>query len=219
MSFRDKIFGSKIQQYSSQIFLILKPTSHQWFRAMESPAVSLLRVESVELWWQEPQLGAFWNRRHSGPSPDLLNHLFSNKSIPHFKAAVVSPRSYVQLFATPWTVQSMELSRPGCWSGQPFPSQEDLPNLEIEPRSPALQADSLPAKSQGKPKNTGVGSLSLLQRIFLIQEPKRGLLHFRWILYQPISGKPEVKLRRIKSFKIHKRYLLLENSEQHPFGK
>ena len=33
----------------------------------------------------------------------------------------------------------------------------------IEPRSPALQADSLPAEPQGKPKNTGVGSLSLLQ--------------------------------------------------------
>ena len=40
----------------------------------------------------------------------------------------------------------------------------------IKPRSPALQADSLPAKPQGKPKNTGVGSLSLLQRIFPSQE-------------------------------------------------
>ena len=33
--------------------------------------------------------------------------------------------------------------------GQPFPSLGDLPNTRIEPRSPALQADSLP---QGKPK-------------------------------------------------------------------
>ena len=32
--------------------------------------------------------------------------------------------------------------------GQPFPSLGDLPNTRIEPRSPALQADSLP---QGKP--------------------------------------------------------------------
>ena len=31
------------------------------------------------------------------------------------------------------------------------------------PRSPALQVDSFPAEPQGKPKNTGVGSLSLLQ--------------------------------------------------------
>ena len=41
-----------------------------------------------------------------------------------------------------------------------FPSPGDLPNPGIEPRSPALQVDSLPAESQGKPKNTGVGSLS-----------------------------------------------------------
>ena len=44
--------------------------------------------------------------------------------------------------------------------------------------------DSLPAEPQRKPKNTGVGSLSLLQRIFLNQESNRGLLHFRQILYQ-----------------------------------
>ena len=31
--------------------------------------------------------------------------------------------------------------------------------------SPTLQADSLPAEPRGKPKNTGVGSLSLLQQI------------------------------------------------------
>ena len=51
-----------------------------------------------------------------------------------------------------------------------------------EPRSPTLQADSLPAESQGKPKNSGVSTLSLLQRIFPIQEWNRGLLHCRWIL-------------------------------------
>ena len=37
---------------------------------------------------------------------------------------------------------------------------------------------------QGKPKNTGVGSLSLLMQIFLSQESNRDLLHCRWILYQ-----------------------------------
>ena len=36
-----------------------------------------------------------------------------------------------------------------------------------------------------KPKKTGVGSLSLLQQIFLTQESNGGLLHCRWILYQP----------------------------------
>ena len=161
MSFREKIFGSNAQQYSQQIFLILKPTCHQWFQAMESPAVLLFIVESVELWWQEPQLGAFWNCRLSGPSPDLLNHLFSNKSILHFKAAILILRSCAQLCNPMDCIEFMEFSRPEYWSGQPFPSPEALPNLEIEPRSPALQADSLPAESQGKPKNTRVGSLSL----------------------------------------------------------
>ena len=47
-----------------------------------------------------------------------------------------------------------------------FPSPGDLPNPEIKPRSPILQVDSLPAEPQGKPKNTGVGSLSLLREIF-----------------------------------------------------
>ena len=57
-------------------------------------------------------------------------------------------------------------------------------NPGIKPRSSALQADSLPSEPPGKPKNTGVGSLSLLQRIFLTQESNRGLLHCRWMLYQ-----------------------------------
>ena len=39
-----------------------------------------------------------------------------------------------------------------------------------QPRDQILQADSLPAEPQGKPKNTGVVSLSLLQGIFLTQE-------------------------------------------------
>ena len=47
-----------------------------------------------------------------------------------------------------------------------------------------MQADSLPAEPPWKPKNTGVGSLSLLQRIFPLQELDQGFLHWRWILYQ-----------------------------------
>ena len=75
-------------------------------------------------------------------------------------------------------------SLPEYWSGWPFPSPGDLPNPEIKSRSPTLQVDSLPAEPQGKPKNTGVGSLSLLQWIFLTQESNRSLPHCRWILYQ-----------------------------------
>ena len=65
-----------------------------------------------------------------------------------------------------------------------FPFSRDLPTSGIKPRSPALQVHSLPAESHGKPKNTGVGSLSLLQQIFLTQESNWGLLHCGHILYQ-----------------------------------
>ena len=47
-----------------------------------------------------------------------------------------------------------------------FPFSGDIPNPRIKPRSAILQADSSPPEPQGKPKNTGVSSLSLLQWIF-----------------------------------------------------
>ena len=50
------------------------------------------------------------------------------------------------------TEESMEFSRPEYWSGYPFPSPGDLPNPGIEPGSPALQEDSLPAELPRKPK-------------------------------------------------------------------
>ena len=68
--------------------------------------------------------------------------------------------------------------------GKPFPPPGDLPKPGIEPRAPTLQADSLLAEPQGKPKKTGVGSISLLQWIFQTQESNWGLLFCRWILYQ-----------------------------------
>ena len=71
----------------------------------------------------------------------------------------VKSLSHVQLFATPWTVAQqaplpMEFSRQEYRSGWPFPSPGDLPNPEIEPGSPSLQADSLLFELPGKPKCT-----------------------------------------------------------------
>ena len=57
----------------------------------------------------------------------------------------------------------------------------------------ALQADSLLSLLLGKPRNTGVGSLSLLQGILPIQESNRDLLCCRRILYQlSYQRSPEV---------------------------
>ena len=73
--------------------------------------------------------------------------------------AVLS-RSVVSDSVTPWTVAhqvplSMEFSRPEYRSGLPCPPPEDLPNPEIKPRSPTLQADSLPAELPGKAREQG----------------------------------------------------------------
>ena len=95
----------------------------------------------------------------------------------------------VQLFATLWTAagqdpQSVEFSRQEYWSGLPCSPPRDFPNPGIKPMSPALQVDSSLSEPPGKPKNTGVHSLSLLQGTFPTQELNQGLLHFRQILYQ-----------------------------------
>ena len=54
-----------------------------------------------------------------------------------------------------WTIAhqaplSMGFPRQEYWSGLSFPSPGNLPDPEIEPGSPALQADSLLSEPQGK---------------------------------------------------------------------
>ena len=113
--------------------------------------------------------------------------------------------SRVWLFATPRTVAhqaplSMGILQEEYWSGQPCPSPGGLPHPGIEPKFPALQEDSLASESPGKPKNTGMGSLTLLQGIFPTQESNQCLLHCRQILYQlSYQGSP---FRRLHCFKI-----------------
>ena len=56
---------------------------------------------------------------------------------------------------------SMAFSRQEYWSGLPFPSP-DLPNLGMEHRSPALQADSLPSETRGKNTDGKINSENAL---------------------------------------------------------
>ena len=68
------------------------------------------------------------------------------------------------------------------WVAFPFIRGSSQPRDQTQVS--CILADSVPAEPQGKPKNTGVCSVSFLQQIFLTQESKRGLLHCRRILYQ-----------------------------------
>ena len=70
---------------------------------------------------------------------------------------------------------SLEFSRQENWSGQTFPFLRDLLNLRIEPRSPALQADSLLSKPPEKPMYlcvcVCVCSLSWFSHVQLFRTP------------------------------------------------
>ena len=74
-----------------------------------------------------------------------------------------------------YTVYGILQARTLEWVVVPFLG--DLPDPGIKPRSPALQVDSLLGEPPGKPKNTGMGSLSLLQGLFPTPESNQGLLH------------------------------------------
>ena len=95
--------------------------------------------------------------------------------------------SCVQFFATPWTTAcqgplSMEFSRQEYWSGLLFPSPGDLSNPGTEPRSPALQADSLLFEPPGKPLPLPGSLYSLrhtilkLSQLITLQSPLSGLV-------------------------------------------
>ena len=73
--------------------------------------------------------------------------------------------SHVWLFVTPWTVAcqaplSIEFSTWEYWSGLPFPTPGDLPDLGIEPTSPALE-DGFFATKPCRPR------LLLIKNLFL----------------------------------------------------
>ena len=92
-----------------------------------------------------------------------------------------------------YTVHRILQARKLEWVAFPFSRGSSQPRNQTQVSSPMLQADSLPAEPQEKSKNTGVGSLSLLQGIFPTQSLNPGLPHCRQIFYQlSHKGSPRV---------------------------
>ena len=95
----------------------------------------------------------------------------------------VNSLSHVRLFAALWTVAhqappSMGFSRHKYWSRLPFPSPGDFPDPGIEPRSPALQADTLTSEPPGKPQ---------WRSLTIIKKKKLSILSARlWAVYTVI---------------------------------
>ena len=92
-----------------------------------------------------------------GKTRDLFMKIRDTRGTFHASSVQsVQSLSCVRLFTTPWTVafqapMSMGFSRQEHWSGLPCLPPGHLPNPGIEPRSPALQVDSLPSEPPGKP--------------------------------------------------------------------
>ena len=73
--------------------------------------------------------------------------------------------SHDRLFVTPWTIDpqaplSMGFPKQEYWSREPRPSPGNFPDTGIEPRSPVLQAGSLPSEPPGKPRVINIFSLA-----------------------------------------------------------
>ena len=84
---------------------------------------------------------------------------------------------------------STGFSRQEYWSGLPFPSPGDLPNLGIEPRSPALQADALPSELLGKAKDkfpdqgSNLGPLHWEHGVLATGPLRKSLVHLLTLMF------------------------------------
>ena len=128
-----------------------------WFLYLSTFSPRLLPesiyLSKIQLWLNSaPEPLNVSGDNHRSGRPALTFTITSESSA---SSSVISNSLGPHRLYSPWNSSDY-------WSGWPFPSPGNLPNLGIKPRSPALQVDSLPAEPQGKPKNTGVGSLSLL---------------------------------------------------------
>ena len=112
----------------------------------------------------------------ASPLPLDMEYLLQVTPAPHSRrSSTMKLQLPLPCHSMDYTVRRILQARILEWVA--FPFSGDLPNPGSAPRSPTLQEDSLPCEPPGKPKNTGMGSLSLLQGIFPTQELNQGLLH------------------------------------------
>ena len=110
-------------------------------------------------------------------------------------ACMLSHFSSVRLFVTLWTVAhqaplSKGFSRQEYWRGLSWLPPRDLPNPRIEPRSPTLQADSLPLVPPGKPDT----SLHLAEILHLPSSLESGAS----LVAQLVKNKPAVQETQVQ---------------------
>ena len=108
---------------------------------------------------REPVALCQWFSAYSGVwcAEEVCTNIILKCTLTMFKAVtqntvkVLVVQSCLTLYKACQAPLSMELSRQEYWSGYPFLSPGDLPDPETEPRSPALQVDSLLSEPPGSP--------------------------------------------------------------------
>ena len=136
-----------------------------------------------------PTQGIFLTQRSN---PHLLHFLYWERILycwANWVVVAVQLLSHVQLFVTPLTVAhqaplSMGILQARILEWVAMPSSRGASQLRDQTQVSCIVDRFFTTEPPGKPKNMGVGSLSLLQGIFPIQESNWGLLHCRWILHQ-----------------------------------
>ena len=147
-------------------------------------------------------LTGFVNSHHKNTSTSNFEYTWNNYflnllALPHGIWGVLDPRPGIKLTASitkivqscptlcnlmEYTIHGILQARTLEWVAFPFSKRSSQPRDQT--KVSCIAGGFLLAEPQGKTKNTGVCSLSLLQQIFLTQELNRGLLHCRQILYQ-----------------------------------
>ena len=101
----------------------------------------------VQFWCVESGLWGFAAKSQDVTAQNLLGHTGMCGAV---SVTQTCPTLCNRVTVARQAALSVGFSRQECWSGLPYPPPGDLPDLGIEPRSPALQADSLPTKLPGK---------------------------------------------------------------------
>ena len=141
----DKANKKKKKKYYLYRKVLMKVLVAQSCLTFVTPCTAALQAP-LSMWFSRQE---YWSG-FPFPSPGDLSDPELNPSLPHCR------------FFTVWTTREA--------FGLPCPPPGDLPNPGFKPRFPTLQEDSSLSEPPGKPKNTGVGRLSLFQGTFLTHE-------------------------------------------------
>ena len=157
----------------------------KWIKDLNiRPSIKLLEENIGKTLWHKSQQDPLWPTSQSNGNKSKNKQMGPNHSYKLLQSKV-KWSEVTQLCLT--LCNSMDCSLPGSsvhgilqawileWVAIPSPGY--LPNPGIKPRYPALYMDSLLSEPPEKPKNIGVGSLSIHQGIFPSQKLSWGFLY------------------------------------------